>query len=323
MAIFKKLLVGDTVATSGTRVFKKLITEEPGLPIWNGTDLKGTSWTIPAGWTAEAGYGVFDVSIMSRIEGDWEVSYTGLYIGYATENPLGETPFATANNILMVTLGYRSVDPSKGLNFRFLNGTDTTNPRLISWLLENGRLTSHRLQAGLYDADNKLVASWDTLVNTYGMDESWDDWGYHGTEVSGSPTRVLNDNSDLANGTKFVIDSSIQYIGMSAFHSCARLTHIHIPEGVKEIWNSGFNNCTSLESVILPDSTEFLGLTVFRDCTNLKSITIGKGMKEIRALAFYNCTSLTDVYYRGTEEQWSAIYGIEELENATIHYNSL
>ena len=179
--------------------------------------------------------------------------------------------------------------------------------------------------AGLYDADDNLVASWDTLLVNYGMDERWDDWGItHGTSINGSPTNVLKNNPELASGTKFVIDSSIQYIGMSAFKGCARLTHIHIPEGVKELWNSVFMDCTAIQSIVMPDSMEFFGHTVFSGCTNLKSITIGKGMTDVAALAIYNCPNLTDIYYRGTEEQWAAINGVHNLEDdaITIHYNS-
>ena len=181
--------------------------------------------------------------------------------------------------------------------------------------------------SGLYDANGVLVALWDTLLANYGMDDDWD-WGTtFGEDVSGSPTNVLKNNSELANGTKFVIDGSIQIIGGGAFQDCTQLTNVYINEGVKEIWNSGFSGCTSLESIVMPDSMEFIGMTVFRDCTNLKSITIGKGMWDIRALAFMNCTSLTDVYFRGTKAQWNNLLnylgnGNECLTNATIHYNS-
>lgn len=155
--IFTKLNVGDTVASSGTRVFKKLTTEEP-LPIWNGTDLKGTTWIIPAGFTAEAGYGVFYVGGTAEFEDYiFGTGFSRLYIGYDTENTVSDGyDFPAPNTILVRALGYYKRDNTKVMAFRFESGQDLTNTSLIQWLLENGELTSHQyipVSAGLYDAD--------------------------------------------------------------------------------------------------------------------------------------------------------------------------
>lgn len=160
MAIFKKLAVGDTVASSGTRVFKKLTMaevtpEEPSLPIWNGTDLKGTTWLIKSGWTAEAGYGEFDVQgnsgdFSGLLEFINEYPYGRLFIGYGVDN-WDTPPYASANKVSWYevwtngTEVYRIIrDSTKEKGFSFTGGTDATNPRLIDWMLENGTLTSHQ-----------------------------------------------------------------------------------------------------------------------------------------------------------------------------------
>ena len=160
MAIFKKLSVGDIVATSGTRAFRKLTTAEvtpddPTLPIWNGTDLTGTTWSMPnGGWTAEAGYGEFDVTGKEQILSNTK-NFHMLRIGYAAKHIKGEI-FIVADNICWDNImadgevWHASVDNTKSpiigykLEFTFSGGTDVTNPRLIDWLLQNGKLTSHR-----------------------------------------------------------------------------------------------------------------------------------------------------------------------------------
>lgn len=52
---FTKLNIGDVVSTSGTRVFKKLSTEEPDpRPVWDGKTLTGTTWYIRGGYAPRA-----------------------------------------------------------------------------------------------------------------------------------------------------------------------------------------------------------------------------------------------------------------------------
>ena len=102
--------------------------------------------------------------------------------------------------------------------------------------------------------------------------------------------------------TSIVIPNSVTVIGEGAFHALEALTSIIIPDGVKRIEGFTFSGCTSLKSVTLGSNIEFVGMS-----------------------AFDTCRSLTDVYYKGTEEQWNKItigQFNDCLNNATIHYNS-
>ena len=57
----------------------------------------------------------------------------------------------------------------------------------------------------------------------------------------------------------------------------------------------GFQNCTALTSVIIPDSVTNIRTEAFEGCTSLKSVTIGNGVQTIGDRTFYNCTALTSV----------------------------
>lgn len=84
-----------------------------------------------------------------------------------------------------------------------------------------------------------------------------------------------------------------------------------------------FYNCSTITNITLGDSVVYIDQEAFKGCTSLTSVVIPDSMVEIKTAAFNGC-ALTDVYYMGTEEQWSRIrVGLfnDKLTKATIHYN--
>lgn len=72
---------------------------------------------------------------------------------------------------------------------------------------------------------------------------------------------------------------------------------------VSRIGYESFKDCTSIESVIIPNGVTYIGMDAFRNCTNLKSITIPDTVNEIGMLAFQDTAWLEnqrdDVVYAG------------------------
>ncbi len=64
---------------------------------------------------------------------------------------------------------------------------------------------------------------------------------------------------------------------------------------VKKIGSSAFNDCNSLNSVIISDSVISIGDRAFYNCTGLTSLSIGNSVESIGLYAFLNCTGLTSV----------------------------
>ena len=93
------------------------------------------------------------------------------------------------------------------------------------------------------------------------------------------------------------------------FHSSA-LQSVTIPDGVKEIGDAAFQNCTSLASaeigsglrqlnyrlfkgsglteIAIPANVKAIGKECFQDCANLKKVTIADGVRKIDNSAFKN-----------------------------------
>ena len=108
---------------------------------------------------------------------------------------------------------------------------------------------------------------------------------------------------DSTNGQCYLFDrhgkqdniSKIESIENWTFDNCKSLNSIIIPDSVKSIGDYAFVYCTSLESITIPDSVESIGNGAFYNCTSLKSITISDSVESIRDKAFYWCTSLKSI----------------------------
>lgn len=104
---------------------------EPEEPSTTLKDLTNTTWHIPAGWAAAAGYGQFNVNYDCSWGFD-DRDYQSLYIGY------DPTPEPADN---MITDNYlSSLHNQQSFDITFTGGTDATNTSLIAWLTENGEL---------------------------------------------------------------------------------------------------------------------------------------------------------------------------------------
>ena len=77
---------------------------------------------------------------------------------------------------------------------------------------------------------------------------------------------------ETADGAKVVS------IGNYAFNNCTSLESITIPEGVTKIGYGAFNGCKNLSEVVLPDSLTALDNYAFEYCTALTDITLPAGL---------------------------------------------
>ena len=91
------------------------------------------------------------------------------------------------------------------------------------------------------------------------------------------------------------IPDGVTNIGNRAFQDCTDLTSVVIPEGVTSIGEFAFQNCTGLTSITIPDGVTSIGMTAFYGCRSLTSINIPEGVTSIGAFAFFECAELTSI----------------------------
>ena len=95
--------------------------------------------------------------------------------------------------------------------------------------------------------------------------------------------------------------SEVVNIGVSAFAHCTSLKSIVIPESVNQsIGDSAFLNCTSLEKVTINGDVQLIGAAAFLNCENLKSINIPKSVESIGNDVFEFCDNVTIKCYENS-----------------------
>ncbi|MBR5370758.1 MAG: leucine-rich repeat domain-containing protein [Oscillospiraceae bacterium] len=135
---------------------------------------------------------------------------------------------------------------------------------------------------------------------------------------------------------RITLPDTLEEIGNGAFQDCRSLTEIHIPDSVKKIGNHAFSkcsqlksfrfpkgmtgkrvevgmfyDCTSLETVELPERLSGLFENVFPNCECLRNVTLPEGISEIGSWTFQDCGLIEEIKIPSTVSviQYKAFLG--------------
>lgn len=125
-----------------------------------------------------------------------------------------------------------------------------------------------------------------------------------GTLVIPEGVKSIGDNAFYRNDFSVVVlPASLEYIGVSAFSYCEKLTRVvFLGNNLKTVDNFAFYNDKALEEVALPDGLESLGVSAFRFCTSLKSVSLPASLVKLDNFVFANDTGLKEVVFeRGSQ----------------------
>lgn len=108
----------------------------------------------------------------------------------------------------------------------------------------------------------------------------------------------ISSNTDIE-GTIFIPSEhegkQVTGIATLGFDGCSLIKTIVIPEGVTYIGSYAFRNCASLVNVVIPNSVTTIGGSAFDNCSNINDIVIPTSVTSIGASVFKDCNSLESI----------------------------
>ena len=116
-------------------------------------------------------------------------------------------------------------------------------------------------------------------------------------------------------------EKTVSSIANYAFSDCSSLASVVIPDSVTFIGYEAFYGCSSLTSVVIGDSVTSIGSYAFMCCYSLTSVVIPDSVTSIGYQAFEGCSSLTSVVIGDsvTSIGWRAFENCSSLNE--VHYN--
>jgi len=127
------------------------------------------------------------------------------------------------------------------------------------------------------------------------------------------------------------IPESVTQIGSYAFAYCSSISNISMPDSVTDIGDyvflncekmanvklsnklktiRGFNGCSNLASIEIPDGVLTITSYAFSGCASLQSITLPASLTSVHPMSFYECSSLTSIDVDSKNVTFCSIDGV-------------
>ncbi len=117
-----------------------------------------------------------------------------------------------------------------------------------------------------------------------------------GSSVESIPAYIFKGMRNITSDID--IPESLKSIGQSAFQDCEQIEHVNYLENsqLTKIENSTFASCYALEAISFPDKLETIDDAAFENCSSLTSIHIPGSVSNIGNSAFRYCSKLETVF---------------------------
>jgi len=96
--------------------------------------------------------------------------------------------------------------------------------------------------------------------------------------------------------TTVIIEDGVTNISEGAFANCTSLQSIRMPESITRIERTAFYKCASLQSIRMPESIKIIDSYAFSECSSLETIDLPSNLYMIGDYAFYHCLALSEIH---------------------------
>lgn len=175
-------------------------------------------------------------------------------------------------------------------------GTYTVNGKNVSMNTPIGTLTGTLSDDGVSIYCNELQVT--ALLGDESVVSDNDYFYIYEEELGGYEVAVMNKTKTEYGAIKIGINGiPTVSIGSRGFENCSNLTSITIPNSVTSIGHGAFNSCSNLTGVTFGENSHLTSISadVFYGCTSLTSIVIPEGADFTGTQVFYACTSLSKI----------------------------
>jgi len=89
--------------------------------------------------------------------------------------------------------------------------------------------------------------------------------------------------------------TSYDVLGSWFFCGCSSLTSVILPNSITAIGTGALSQCSKLTSINVPSSVTSIESYAFESCSKLTSVTLPNSLKSIKSCTFSNCSGLTSI----------------------------
>ena len=114
-------------------------------------------------------------------------------------------------------------------------------------------------------------------------------------------------------GTTLEIPSTVDgqtvtALSKGCFQDCDSLETIILPDTLETIGDYAFMGCDKLRGIKLTEKVYEIGTEAFYNCPSLEAVYVPQSTKSVGVNAFAACFKLKHVFYAGDMESWTALY---------------
>ena len=116
------------------------------------------------------------------------------------------------------------------------------------------------------------------------------------------------------------VEYNVTSLGARCFENCSALNSVVVPSSVTSLGSGCFSGCSGLTSITIPSSVTSLGSSCFTGCRGLTSITIPSSVTSLGEYCFWGCSGLTSITIPSsvTSLGFNFFYGCSGLTSITI-----